>query len=384
MDAFRAHERITDQYQTYLQSFIQVKDQRIDEYVGEQIQEVRFLPKPLLQFNPSFKTGQKLHTLEGVHDDLPKIFGDYNLYYHQIDALKKGIAGESFVVTSGTGSGKSLTFLGTIFNDLLQRESSERGIKAILVYPMNALINSQEEEIQKYEINYLNEQVSEEDLSPEEQNLLDSEETTLKDKVELLRSKAKKQFPISYAKYTGQESGDIKDAIKNKPTDILLTNYMMLELIMTRFGEQPIRSSMREHLKYLVFDELHTYRGRQGADVSMLIRRIQALASNKDLICIGTSATMASGNREQDEKAEVAKVASTIFAKNFSKDQIIGECTLQGREHRVFALGAGRGADLYPIAPKQTQARQRLRPAGRGIAYHKPLGATAAQPQEGG
>ena len=195
------------------------------------------------------------------------------------------------MVTSGTGSGKSLIFLGTIF-DYLFRNKIDKGIKAVIVYPMNALINSQGEEIDKYRDNY--------------------KKTTGKD------------FPISYAKYTGQEDAAERERIKTELPDILLTNYMMLELILTRSREDIIRNSIFENLKFLVFDELHTYRGRQGSDVAILIRRVKAQAVQK-VACIGTSATMVSEGTISAQKKEVAAVAARMFGTPFSEDQIVNE-----------------------------------------------------------
>jgi superfamily II DNA/RNA helicase len=290
MKAFDLHSSIIDDYKSYLQSFTNIKDERIKAEVDKAFKEGVFLPEPLIQFNPSFQPGESIEQLinDGVfHPDLKKIFGTFNLYKHQVEAVKKGVNGESFIVTSGTGSGKSLTYLASIFNHIRKSEN-KKGVKAILVYPMNALINSQEEEIKKYEQNYG----------------LD--------------------FPITYGKYTGQESGEKREELASKKPDIILTNYMMLELIMTRNGERWIRDSLKENLKFIVFDELHTYRGRQGSDVSMLIRRINQLAK-KDLICIGTSATMASGGGALERKTAVADVATKIFSKTFLPDQVIEE-----------------------------------------------------------
>jgi hypothetical protein len=251
-------------------------------------------PEPLIQFNPTFEKGKSINQLvkeNTLHSDLNYIFKGFDLYRHQVEAIEIGTQGDSFIVTSGTGSGKSLTFLATIFNDLI-KNNYPKGVKAILVYPMNALINSQEEEIKKYAENY--------------------------------KESTGNEFPVTYAKYTGQEDLNEKiDARENTP-DIILTNYMMLELIMTRGGEKDMRKSINENLRYLVFDELHTYRGRQGADVSLLIRRIHATTFN-DVICIGTSATMASGGSKAEQKQEVANVAKQIFDKNFTQSQVIGE-----------------------------------------------------------
>ena len=292
MDAFKTHEKVISDYKSYLQSFINIKDKRISDYVNNETLINTILPEPLVQFNPSFEKGKSFDDLvqeNTIHPDLPKALGYYRLYRHQVEAIEIGVQDKGFVVTSGTGSGKSLTFLATIFNDLFKRGvKKEKGVKAILVYPMNALINSQYEEIKKYADIYGDD------------------------------------FPITFGRYTGQESGDEREQIKNTEPDILLTNYMMLELIMTRQPEKWLRESATKHLKYIVYDELHTYRGRQGADVSLLNRRIQTLAIN-DLIFIGTSATMTSYGSPEEKKRKVADVATQIFGKEYSIDEIVTE-----------------------------------------------------------
>ncbi len=321
MDAFKLHQQVIDNYRNYIKSFISIKDKRIKEVVEKAFKESGFIPEPLIQFNPSFDTGEKLEDLvkqNKVHAELPAIFGDYNLYKHQVEALKIGISGNGFVVTSGTGSGKSLTYLATIFNDLLENQAmNSKGIKAILVYPMNALINSQEEEIRKYEINYLLSKCPEGTKIPNEHKTLD-------EKITYLETITDKRFPFTYLKYTGQEDAEARKKAQATKPDIILTNYMMLELVMTRQSEEWLRESLKSNLKFLVFDELHTYRGRQGSDVSLLIRRIKHLAK-QNIVTIGTSATMASGGTREEKKQAVADVAETIFGDTFTLSQIIGE-----------------------------------------------------------
>lgn len=291
MDAFETHSQILSDYREYLKSFLRISDDLIREEVESAFESGGFIPEPLVQFNPSFQKGDSLESLANqglVHKSLHQIFGAYDLYKHQVEALKIGIQEKGFIVTSGTGSGKSLTYLATIFNYLLKLPKKEKGVKAILVYPMNALINSQEEEINKF------------------------------------RNQYGEGFPITYAVYTGQQDNEARERIRNNPPDIILTNYMMLELIMTRHAEDWLRDSLKEYLQFLVFDELHTYRGRQGSDVSLLIRRIKHHAT-KEVISIGTSATMASDGTVENKKHQVAKVASTIFGAEYHGDQIIGE-----------------------------------------------------------
>lgn len=308
MDAFKTHSKVIDNYKNYLNSFLSISDERIKSEVDKIIMGEGLIPEPLIQFNPSFQKGETLNALieqNLINSNLPKTFGGYTLYKHQIKAIKIGIQDKGFVVTSGTGSGKSLTFLAIVFNYLFNLGSEKRkGVKAILVYPMNALINSQEEEIKKYAENFGGD------------------------------------FPITFGKYTGQESAEARENLRKNEPDVILTNYMMLELIMTRQSESWLRNSLEKNLQFLVYDELHTYRGRQGADVSYLNRRIQANCKN-DIICIGTSATMASDGSPDNKKREVAKVAAKIFGKSYDTEQIVGEyletCT-KGKNPTPFEL----------------------------------------------
>ncbi len=318
MEALKNHKSIIDGYKKFLKSFFTIADPRIKEKVEKELNNNSYLPEPLIQFNPSYKRGQSLSEFppQEIHAELQNILGSYTLYHHQIEAIRKGVEGQGFIVTSGTGSGKSLTFLTTIFNDILQRPQ-EKGIRAIIVYPMNALINSQEEEIMKYEINYLTSGLPAGVRSQQTKS-------TLPEQLKELRTLSNKTFPITYRRYTGQEDEASKKDIREQQPHIILTNYMMLELIMTRYEEREMREKLAESLRYLVFDELHTYRGRQGSDVSMLIRRIKNRCHHP-LITIGTSATMSSEGTAEDKKTAIAKVANLIFDEKYSMEQIIGE-----------------------------------------------------------
>ncbi|GAJ02087.1 unnamed protein product, partial [marine sediment metagenome] len=110
---------------------------------------------------------------------------------------------------------------------------------------------------------------------------------------------------------------------ENTP-DILLTNYVMLELILTRPFERGIVHAA-QGLQFLILDELHTYRGRQGADVAMLVRRVRNLMTAEHMQCVGTSATIAGVGSLEEQKSEVAQIASMLFGADFSTDDIIGE-----------------------------------------------------------
>ncbi|HOT74392.1 MAG TPA: helicase-related protein [Candidatus Wallbacteria bacterium] len=129
---------------------------------------------------------------------------------------------------------------------------------------------------------------------------------------------------MTFARYTGQESDEERKEILANPPDILLTNYVMLELLMTRFGEQEL-IKRAEGLKFMVLDELHMYRGRQGADVSMLVRRVRSAAKSPQMLCVGTSATLAGAADFEAQRVETAAVASKIFGTDVLPESIISE-----------------------------------------------------------
>src|SRR5438034_8845072 len=252
MNVFDLRDRLVGDYSSYMRSFIKIRDPRIDEYVSRALGLGAFWPEPLLQLNPTFRPGGTIDDLVAqgaLRPECARIFRidksdtDHTgkqllLHAHQRDAILKAQEGKSYVLTSGTGSGKSLAYIVPIVDHVL-RHGSGRGIQAIVVYPMNALANSQLKELEKF----------------------------------LRLGSPNKQSPVTFERYTGQESDAERERIRANPPDILLTNYVMLELIMTRSTDASLISSAG--LRFLVLDELHTYRGRQGADVALLMRRVQ-------------------------------------------------------------------------------------------------------------
>ncbi|NLI74894.1 MAG: DEAD/DEAH box helicase [Candidatus Riflebacteria bacterium] len=304
MNVFDLRDRLVEDYKSYTRSFIKIRDTRIEKRVEQDLDAGAFWPEPLLQLNPTFRPGGLVDDLTKagkLHPECAKIFridkSDQDplgkplfLHEHQREAIVKAVdERKSYVLTSGTGSGKSLTYIIPIVDHILKKGSG-RGIQAIVVYPMNALANSQDEELGKF---------IKKGYPPDRQ-------------------------PVRFARYTGQEKGEEREKIRSNPPDILLTNYMMLELLLTRSEDRDLVRAA-QGVKFLVFDELHTYRGRQGADVGLLIRRCRLAFGGQEIICIGTSATMASAGSTEDQKAEVAKVAQTLFGTAFETSQIIGE-----------------------------------------------------------
>lgn len=320
MDVFDLRGRLVDDYARYTRSFIKISDPRIDGKVQDALTAGALWPEPLLQLNPTFLPGGTIDDLvkDGtLHSECSRIFrvektvtdpiGKPLVFHtHQVQAIRKAKEGKSYVLTSGTGSGKSMTYIVPAVDHVLRRGSGN-GIQAIVVYPMNALANSQAEELRKFlEVGY-----------------------------------AEGKSPVTFARYTGQEKGDERERIRNNPPDILLTNYMMLELLLTR-SEDRVLVKAAQDLKFLVFDELHTYRGRQGADVALLIRRCRMAFGGNDIICVGTSATMASGGTSAEQKTEVANVARTLFGTLFGPEQVIGETLERATPERDWTSAAGR------------------------------------------
>lgn len=302
MNVFETHYRIVNDYASYIKSFINISDEQIESKVREELDSGKLWPQPLLQFNPAFEMAGKIEDVASagiLHADTPNIFKGYSLYRHQLDAIKLGTIYRDFIVTSGTGSGKSLTYISSVFHHLLENPGAE-GVAAVIVYPMNALINSQTNELNGYRGNY--------------------------------EASTGKAFPIDYGQYTGQEKEEAREKMRENPPQILLTNYMMLELLLTRTQERRIRDAIYQNLRFLVFDELHTYRGRQGADVAMLIRRIRAQCRNQ-ITCIGTSATMVSVGSKASQREKVAEVATTVFGRKFEPEQVISETLSRSLEY---------------------------------------------------
>ena len=274
MDVFSLRDTVVGEYRKFATSFTTIHAEDIRQQVEAIYAEGRFWPEPLIQINPSYKRGANLASLitgGALEPRTAEIFragsARLSLYKHQEQAIALASQGESYVVTTGTGSGKSLCFFIPIVNAVLaeKRTRTAPRTRAIIIYPMNALANSQLEELDKFIKNVTGEK------------------------------------PVTFARYTGQEDTEERRRISENPPDILLTDFMMLELLMTRQDELDRKVIGNcAGLRFLVLDELHTYRGRQGADIAPFVRRVRERLSPEKLQCIGTSATMASEGSLED------------------------------------------------------------------------------------
>lgn len=302
MDVFNLDSSLVTDYELFTRSFTKIKSKDIRDQVDAIYASRKFWPEPLISINPHFETGANVSDLVSdnlLHPNTAKIFridgNPITLHRHQTQAVVKAGSKKSYVVTTGTGSGKSLCFFIPIIDAAVRARANGESPKtrAIIIYPMNALANSQLKELEKF----------------------------------VEQSELPKNLKPTFARYTGQESDAERDIIKESKPDILLTNFMMLELLMTRQNERDKRViENAENLEFIVLDELHTYRGRQGADVAMLMRRVkEKLCHSKAPICIGTSATMSSEGNDEEKSVVVSGVASRLFGTEILPDSVIDE-----------------------------------------------------------
>jgi serine/threonine protein kinase len=342
MDVFGIHADLVREYENFTKSATVVRDARIEGFVNEDLAAKSQWPDPWLSLNPFFADGGLVTDLvrDGVlHPRCAEIFQagkketslrpdgrPLTFHRHQREAIEAAQAGDSYVLTTGTGSGKSLAYIVPIVDRVLKERQAAGPlaggrVRAIVVYPMNALANSQLMELEKY----------------------------------LRHGFGTGREPVTFARYTGQESDEQRQELRRNPPDILLTNYVMLELMLTRPDDRSSLIRMAEGLQFLVFDELHTYRGRQGADVAYLIRRVrEACRASAALQCIGTSATMSTEGSWDEQQREVAKVAGRLFGTTLLPKRVIGETLVRATEEAPAQVPAERLR--VPAAPRSYEA----------------------------
>lgn len=229
----------------------------------------------------------------------PQVNLPFPPYAHQAQAYQRlgNDKPQATLVATGTGSGKTECFLYPILNHCAA--SSLHGVKAIVIYPMNALATDQAKRFAETVYN----------------------NPGLKGKVTvgLFVGGGDGQGSVVMNKDSVITS---KEHLRNNPPDILLTNYRMLDYLLMRPEDQSLwRHNQPGTLKYLVVDELHTFDGAQGSDLACLIRRLKFHLSvdNQGFACVGTSATVG------DDLAPLLEYASTIFDAPFDESAVVRE-----------------------------------------------------------
>ncbi|MGC8490209.1 MAG: DEAD/DEAH box helicase [Syntrophobacteraceae bacterium] len=230
-------------------------------------------------------------------------------YLHQEKAFRRlsGENAKSTLVATGTGSGKTECFLYPVL-DYCRRHRGEPGIKAIIIYPMNALATDQAKRLARAIHGNPN----------------------LRDKIRAGLFIGQREVHAAMAMAEDRVITD-KDTLRNNPPDILLTNYKMLDYLLIRPKDFSLwQANGPETLKYLVVDELHTFDGAQGTDLACLIRRLkERLKTPKKFLCsVGTSATLGGEESYQD----LQEYSSEVFGEEFDGDSVIAESLLSPGE----------------------------------------------------
>ena len=330
MNPFETLTHVQDSYKNYVYTFQKIRDHAIEKWVQDKISEGTLLWKdPYIQLNRRFEQGESLQKLVDesiLHKNVLQIFSKKNPfgkltgspitpYKHQSEAILSILRDNAnTLVTTGTSSGKSFCFGIPIVSECLRmRDQGVSGIKAIIVYPMNALANSQYEDFaQRLHGSGLKIGLYTGDTknSPEEARAA-------------LKASTGREEPYDSELLS-------RDEIQANPPDILMTNYVMLELLLTRFEDRKLfPKDQSSRLKFLVLDEIHTYSGKKGADVACLIRRLkQRTGTIGTLRCIGTSATVQSEKGAKGEEL-IAQFAKTLFSEDFQPIHVIGEYYLK-------------------------------------------------------
>lgn len=310
---------ITKRYNAYLATSFNLKDPDLNNQFLKELDLKKFVKGPILEITPPFKSGKTLEELitEGV---LSEEFKKLNtealplnrpLYKHQESAIHRTILeNQNIVVATGTGSGKTESFMIPILDYLFrQKEKSEltAGVRALLLYPMNALANDQLKRMRKILKNY-----------PEISFGRYTGET------EESRRSAEGKFMKMYKTEPLPNERISREEMKKKPPHILLTNYAMLEYLMLRPADNVFfDGKYADNWKFIVIDEAHTYNGAKGIEMGMLLRRlkervVQSVPSK--LMCIATSATLGSGTNKLED---ITCFASELFGEAFNSKSVI-------------------------------------------------------------
>lgn len=249
-----------------------------------------------------------------------------SLYQHQWEAFQTICRrGQSAAITTGTASGKTECYLLPLLNILANEAPAERatpGVRAIILFPMNALVEDQIRRLRKllFWINLAVARQSSQSATRLNRSLTFGRYTGDTPVTEADRSRTKPTDNI-------EELGELvtRLSMRRTPPDILVTNFSMLEYALLRSDDQELFKQPGA-FKLLVLDEIHTYSGTVGAEVAMLLRRFKSHLSERaprslrPPLFVGTSATVGSGSLAQDE---MARFASKLFGTFFDKSQVI-------------------------------------------------------------
>lgn len=321
LNIIEASKIINEKYKDYLKTIFKIKDPEYNKKFLDKLNAIDSFSKgPFLDVVDSFSKGLSVKELidENVlSSDFKYIDPLYNrtLYKHQELALRKISSGKNVVVSTGTGSGKTECFLMPIINDLMKERENNNGklkpgVRAIIIYPMNALANDQIDRLRKYLKHY-----SYITFGCYTGQTAEQKKTALNNFKQLnITEECPDPVPLPNEVLSREE-------MKENPPHILITNYAMLEYLMLRPQDNVFfNGDYANKWKYIVLDEAHTYVGSTGIEVSMLLRRVFAQLDIKKLQYILTSATLGS---DDSQNKNVIKFAKNLCNVKFYEEDII-------------------------------------------------------------
>ena len=319
MDPIKTKKKIESDYTEYLSSILQVRDDEINKKTKVAIKTGRFVKGPYLEATLPFTAGMSLKELadkdiisrefecirEDIHYERP-------LYYHQQKAVEK-LSGEdkNIIVATGTGSGKTECYMFPIFNYLMREKEAGKlgpGVRALLLFPMNALANDQVKKLRQLLANYPDITFG--------RYTGETERTKTEEEV-------RKEYKLEHGEDALPNEMLTRKRMQNTPPHILLTNYAMLEYLLLRPTDSELfDGSNAKSWKFIVIDEAHTYKGSNGTEIAILLRRLKERInkhSDNKLTCVATSATLGS----EDSKDALATFAENIFDEPFMPEDIV-------------------------------------------------------------
>ena len=321
---------IRGRYESYLKTSFYFRDPDLRASFDSALQSYELLKGPFPEARREFRTGATAGELAeeffpGSSGGLTPALLPNALYSHQESAVRAAMQDSNVVVATGTASGKTECFLYPILFDLYRQHLDGRlrepGVRAMVLYPMNALANDQRERLGR-----ICEQLEKEGsgFAPTFGQYIGQTPEHRRDRWRNAAEREETRLPGEMV---------FREDMRANPPHILLTNYSMLEYLLIRPQDSPLFDGDRgTNWKFIVLDEAHQYRGARGMEMGMLVRRIKQRlregGRQDPFRCIATSATIASGEAEED-KAAVAEFAHQLFGEPFSAPGII----FGGREH---------------------------------------------------
>ena len=324
---------------------------------------------PYLEKSQIYAPGEPLNALPLHEKTIETIYNRLNgreLWKHQTDALRLLLDGKNVIIATGTSSGKTLCYQIPIIDDLIRDPSP--GLRAVIIYPLNALVNDQLVEWEQMLKDHP--QITFARFTGQTPNSQIEYERRLRENIrEQLTDQTFTQQELQREverRLEKQLCSDVpnrlnhRNAIRIRPPHVLITNFSMLEYLLERPVDAPIFENAR--LKFLVLDEVHAYRGVQATEIAFLIRRLKDRLGLETLTCIATSATL--GKQDNEESREkVRKFVSKLFDEDFPESNPIygttAEPILKQPQYRSTPLQYIKAAESLRIDP-QADVRRHL------------------------